>query len=113
MANDLIFGRADGGSATVVGVGTAASGAAAIVESTNFLTSETGQTAFILPAKRPVGAPITLRVGTVAALIFPPTGGKINGGTTDASISATAAKTCVMIPINDGTGLNWMSLQGA
>jgi hypothetical protein len=104
------FGRADGSHATVVGAGTAQSGAASIVEHTNYLTSETGQTAFILPANHPVGSAIVCRVGTVAALIYPPVGGKINNGSANASVSVTALKTVALFPIEGTSGLDWMAV---
>ena len=107
------FGRADGGHATVVGAGTTQATGTAIVEQTNYLTSETGQTAFVLPDKQAPGSPIVCKVGTVAALIFPPSGGKINNGSVDASFSATAAKTVLLMPIDDGTGLNWLAVLSA
>lgn len=108
------FGRADGGHATVVGVGTTQTGATPIVESTNFLTSETGQTGFILPAKWPAGTPIVCRVGTVAATIFPAVGGKINAGAADAVYSATAGKQVIFFPWADGSEVtNWFAVQGA
>jgi hypothetical protein len=105
------LGRADGTHATVVGVGTTQSGAAAIVEGTNFLTSETGQTGFILPAN--AQAPIVCKVGTVAASIFPSTGGSINGAAANAVFSATAAKTVMLVPLNDGLGINWFAVLSA
>lgn len=103
--------RADGGHATVVGAGTAQSGGTAIVEKTNLLTSETGETAFVLPANH-TGS-IFVKAGTVAALVFPPVGGAVNGGSVNASFSVTAAKTAVFAPIDDGTGLNWMAVLSA
>ena len=107
------FARADGAHATVVGVGTVVGAAAALVEGTNYLTSETGQTAFILPSKQAEGSPIVVRGGTVAALVFPPTGGIVNAGAVNASFSVTAAKTAVFFPVNDGTGLNWIAVLSA
>ena len=105
------FSRVDGAHATVVGAGTAAAGAAALVEATNFLTSETGQTAFILPAQAQSG--MVVKGGTVAALVYPSTGGAINGASVNASFSVTAAKTAIFTPLNDGTGLNWLATLSA
>lgn len=113
MATTLKFGLATGAHATVVGVGVIQAGAAAITEQTNALTSETGQTGFILPASWPAGSPIWCRVGTVAATIYPPVGGKINGAATNAVFSATAAKTVLLMPLDDGTGLNWFAVLSA
>lgn len=107
------FARADGAHATVVGVGTAQTGAAPLVEGTNYLTSETGQTAFILPALQAEGSPIVVRGGTVAALVFPPVGGAINALAANASFSVTAAKTAMFVPVADGTGLKWIAILSA
>lgn len=107
---DFKLQRADGAFATVVGVGVVVGAAAAIVEGVNKLTSETGQTAFILPAKQ--GGPIVCQGGTVAALVFPPTGGTINGGSVDASFSLTAAKVCVFYPV-PGSTINYIAHLGA
>lgn len=109
------FGLATGDThATVVGVGTAQSGAASIVAHTNYLTSETGQTAFVLPSRHPVGSPIVVRGGTVAALVFPAVGGKINALADDASFSVTAAKTAVFYPVDDNdTVTNWIAVLSA
>lgn len=107
------FARADGAHATVVGVGVAQVGAAAIVEGSNALTSETGQTGFVLPANYTAGSPIVCRVGTVAATVYPSTGGTINGAAVNAVYSATAAKTVIFMPLLDGTGLNWYAIQSA
>lgn len=103
------LGRADGAHATVVGVGVIQSTGTPIIEQTNFLTSETGLTGFILPANQAPGSPITCKVGTVAATIYPPVGGSINGAAVNAVFSATAAKTVTLMPLNDGTGLNWFA----
>ncbi len=116
MAQGFRFGRVDGGAhATVVGVGTTQTGAAPITAPTNNLTSEVGQTAFLLPDKHPAGSPIVCFVGTVAALIFPSPGGKINGGAVDASFSATAAKSVILTPLDDSDsdGTNWFATLSA
>jgi hypothetical protein len=108
------FGRADGGHATVVGEGTVIGAATPIVENTNYLTSETGETAFQLPAKHPSGSPIVVRGGTVAALVFPGTGGIINALAADASFSVTAAKTAVFYPVdNSDTVTDWIAVLSA
>jgi len=108
------LGRADGGHATVVGVGTTQSGAAAIVEATNLLTSETAQTGFILPAAHPIGSPIYVKVGTVAATVFPAVGGKIDNAAVDAVRSVAAAKSAVFMPLNDGSAVtNWLCVVSA
>lgn len=116
MAQGFRLGRVDGGAhATVVGIGTTQTGAAPITSATNNLTSETAQTAFLLPDKQPSGSTITVFVGTVAALVYPSPGGKINGGAVDASFSATAAKSAVFTPLDDADsdGTNWFATLSA
>lgn len=118
MTAGIRFARSDGGNAavpTVVGVGVAQTGAAAITEPFNFLTSETGQTGFVLPASWPQGGmPIVCKVGTVAATIYPATGGTINGAAANAVFSATAAKMVTLYPLSDGSAVtNWFAVQGA
>lgn len=44
-----------------------------------------------------------------AMVVFPPTGGTINGGSANASVALAAAKTRIFFPV-DGTGLNWFSV---
>lgn len=108
------LGRFDGGHATVVGVGTAQSGAASIVEATNLLTSETGQTGFVLPAYWPAGSPIVVKVGTVAATIYPASGGKIDNAAANAVRSVAAGKSALFMPISDGdTVTDWLCVVSA
>jgi hypothetical protein len=106
--------RADGGYAVVVGVGTAQGGAASIVEATNLLPSETAQTGFVLPAKHPIGSLIFVKVGTVAATVFPASGGKIDNAAADAVRSVAAGKSAVFVPLDDGsTVTNWLCVVSA
>ena len=108
------FARADGGHATVVGVGTAQVGAASIVESTNYLTSETGQTGFVLPASWPAGTPIVVRVGTVAATVYPALGGKIDNAADNAVRSVAATKSAMFMPLADGAAVtSWLCVVSA
>jgi len=108
------LGRADGSHATVVGVGTTQSGAASIVAGTNYLTSETGQTGFVLPASHPAGSPIYVKVGTVAATVFPASGGKIDGAADDAVRSVAAGKSAVFIALDDNDSVtNWLCVVSA
>lgn len=108
------FGRADGGYAVVVGVGIIQTGATPIIEATNLLTSETAQTGFILPAKHPIGSPIYVRVGNVAATIYPAVGGKIDNGAADAVRSVATTKAAVFMPLDDGAAVtNWLCVVSA
>lgn len=75
---------------TLVGVGTAQSGGKAIPGSvTNVLTTtDTGQTAFVLPSTAELFVPIFVRnPSATTALIFPQTSGYINAASQNASVS--------------------------
>lgn len=73
---------------TVAGVGTSQSGAAAITTTATLGTTAGGATAFVLPADAELWTGyFFVNTSATAALLFPPTGGAINGGSTNASIS--------------------------
>lgn len=73
---------------TVAGVGTAQSGAAAIHVNNILATTSAGQTAFVLPSSAELEVPYIVTNSTAtAALVFPPTGGTINAGAANASVS--------------------------
>lgn len=74
--------------ATVAGVGTSQSGAAAITKPITLGTTSGGQTAFVLPADAELLEEFEFtNTSATAALLFPPSGGAINGGSANASIS--------------------------
>ncbi len=109
MPNTVSFGRFDNADSSVTaltGVGTAQSGGTAITGAVNILTTSAGQTAFVLPSKHPVGSPVVLRNNTAtAALVFPPSGGAVNGGSVDASFSVAQNKPVVAFA--HPNGLDW------
>lgn len=104
MANAISLGRFDnGGVDAVTTVGTAQVGAAALTGAVNVLTTAAGQTAGVLPANASFGSPILVRVNTAtAALIFPPTGGSINGGAANASFSVAQNKPTAFFCLPNG-----------
>lgn len=74
--------------ATLAGVGTAQSGAAAIAKPITLGTTASGQTAFVLPSTAELLEEFEFtNTSSTTALLFPPSGGAINGGSTNASIS--------------------------
>jgi hypothetical protein len=74
--------------ATLAGIGTAQSGAAAIVAELTIGTTAGGATAFVLPSTAELAKPyIFVNSSATSALLFPPTSGAINGGSANASIS--------------------------
>jgi hypothetical protein len=86
---------------TIAGSGTAQKTDSAAATSGNLLpgqgmvnaTTSAGQTALQIPSTMPLGAEIVLNVTTAtAALLFPPSGGTINGGAANASVSIAQNK---------------------
>lgn len=79
--------------ATLAGVGTAQTGAAAIQTALTNATTAGGATAFVLPSSASLGrAFYFFNSSATTALVFPPSGGNINGGSTDASFSVAQNK---------------------
>jgi hypothetical protein len=118
MPNSISFARVDqrgtGSASTtaVTGVGTAQVGAAALTGAFNIVTTASGQTAVVLPANYPAYTPLIVRVtSATAGLVFPPTGGTINGGSANASLSVAQNKPCVLMCADDG--LSWIGVIGA
>lgn len=74
--------------ATIAGVGTAQTGAANLTVNTVLLTTAGGATAFKFPTTWQVGDEVsTYNTSATTALIYPQSGGSIDGGSTDASVS--------------------------
>lgn len=78
------------------GVGTAQTGATPITTNFTVLTAAGGATAFILPAI-PVGSGpmIVINQSGTTAAIFPPVGGNIQGGGTDAKFDVATNKSAM------------------
>lgn len=73
---------------TIAGVGTAQTGAANITVNVALLTTSGGATAFVFPTTWEILDEISVfNTSATTALVFPQSGGNINGGSTDASIS--------------------------
>ncbi len=75
---------------TIAGVGTAQTGAASITPNSNcvFGTTSGGATAFVLSTSWQVGDSLVFfNTSSTTALVYPQSGGAINGGSTDASIA--------------------------
>lgn len=107
--SSISFGRfdnADSNPVAVTGVGTAQSGSAALTGAINIVTTSVGQTAVQLPSKHPVGSPLVIRVtSATAALVFPQTGGSINGGSANASFSVAQNKP--VVAFCHPNGIDW------
>lgn len=64
----------------------------------NVLTTAASETACVLPAAAPLATPIIVHNTTATAgLVFPPSGGAIDNGSTDASTSLAQNKTAIFI----------------
>jgi len=87
-------------SATVAGSGTAQKTDSAAITASNLLalglnvvTTAGGATAVQIPSTMPVGGEMWINnTSATAALLFPPSGGTINGGSGDASFSVAQNK---------------------
>lgn len=74
--------------ATIAGVGTSQTAAANLTVNTVLLTTAGGATAFKFPTTWQVGDEVTaFNTSATTALIFPQSGGSIDGGSTDASVT--------------------------
>lgn len=92
---------------TKAGAGTTQVGATPITSNMTIATTAVGQTAFGLPAEPAGAGPIMLwNQSATAALVFPPSGGTIQGGATNASFSVAQNKPVWFVSA-DGT--NWMA----
>ena len=75
------------------GSGTAQTGATAITTNFTVLTTSGGSTAFLLPTVPAGSGPyIVSNPSATTALIYPPSGGSIQGGSADASFSVAQIK---------------------
>ncbi len=100
---------------TIAGVGTAQVGGAAIPNGVNnvLATATAGQTAFALPSTAELNVPYLFTNGSVAAtaaLIFPPSGGNINGVGANASVSVNQNLARIFIRLSD---TRWISFLAA
>ena len=91
---------------TIAGAGTAQKTDSAAITAANLLpeqgmvtaTTASSQTALQIPSTMPLGAAIVLRVSSATtALLFPPSGGAINGGSTDASVNIAQNKPTIVM----------------
>jgi len=88
-------------SQTIAGAGTAQKTDSAAITAANLLpnqgivlaTTASSQTALQIPSTMPLGSEIMLMVtSSTTGLLFPPSGGAINGGSTDASVNIAQNK---------------------
>ncbi len=103
MPAAFMFGRADDGQGTLAGATTAQATATLITHGVNLVTTDTSQTAFRLPASHAAGSPIlVVNSSSGAALVFPPSGGKVNNGSADASFSVAQNKPTLFFAHTNG-----------
>lgn len=97
--------------ATLAGVGTAQATGKAITVNQALLTTSGGATAFTFPTSWEIGDDVTVyNTSATTALIFPQSGGAIDGGSTDASVSIAqnASRTFTKV-----SATSWRSTSGA
>ena len=103
--------------ASIAGVGTTQTGAAALTNGVVLLLTPTASnTAFILNSATSTGRPLYLwnASSSQGALIYPPTGGTINGGSVNASISIPTL-TGAVVQLQNGSGVaaeTWGAIVG-
>ena len=104
MPNTIQIGRTDNDFGAVTPVGTDQTTTAVLVNGINTVTAAAGTTAVKLPTN--AAGPIVVRntaATAVALLVFPPTGGAINGGTvTTGSFSVAQNLRAVFYPHPNG-----------
>lgn len=109
------FGRADGQGGSVdavTAVGVAQSGSAPLTGMVNIVTTSAGQTACLLPTNWAQGSPLVVRVtSATTGLVFPPTGGAINGGSANASFSVAQNKPTLFFA--HPNGIDWTAVLSA
>lgn len=100
--------------ATLVGVGTAQVGGAAIRKNATWieLTTAGGQTACVLPSNADRLVPYLVQViaTSTTGLVFPPSGGKINAAAADASVNVAQFLPRIFMRL---TATQWLSLLAA
>lgn len=95
---------------TKVGTGTAQTGAVPITSSSTRLTTASGQTAAVLSATAPLNRGYLVNVTTsTTGLVFPPSGGNINGGTLNASVNVAQGQTRFFMRLNQTDWLSWIT----
>lgn len=98
----------------LTGVGTSQVGAAAIKKNATWIELATagGATACILPADAELLVPYLVQVITTSTtgLVFPPSGGKINAASADASVNVAQFLPRIFMRL---TSTQWMSLLAA
>lgn len=95
---------------TVAGVGTAQTGAASLPAQVKAVAATTtgGATAFVLSGSLGLGEPYWFHnTSATTALVYPPSGGAIDGGSTDASVSVAQNKTRIF---NRHSSTAWVSV---
>jgi hypothetical protein len=97
--------------APVAGATTAQATATPLTGTINQVTTASGQTAVLLPSTQPLGTAVHVYNSTsTAALVFPPVGGNINEGATNASFSVAQARTASFVRVS---ATKWIVQYGA
>lgn len=106
--------------ATLAGVGTAQSGAAQIATPVVLATTSSGQTAFALPSgtanpglTAAGNEVVVFCTSATTALVFPPVGGTLNGGSSSVSVAQNKGASFRVGSNPGGSNIAWYSLVGA
>lgn len=87
--------------ATLAGVGTTQALGKSITVNAALLTTSGGATAFTFPTTWEIGDEVNVwNTSATAALIYPQSGGAINGGSTDASVSIPQNQGCTFVKVS-------------
>ena len=99
--------------ATIAAAGTTQATGTAIGSDKPFvlISNNTATNGVILPPDAYIGQEITVypQLATNAPLVYPPVGGTVNSGTTNAGVATPARKAVKYVSI-DRTGLNWVTI---
>lgn len=98
---------------TIAAAGTTQATATAIGNEQPFvlISNNTAANGVVLPVAAYIGQEITVfpQLVTNAPLVYPPVGGTVNNGTTNAGVATPARKAVKYIAV-DRTGLNWVTV---
>lgn len=96
--------------ATLAGIGTTQGAAAPLLNNVTLLTTSGGATAFVASTIWGIGDSITVfNTTATTALLFPPSGGNFNGGSTNASVNVTQN---TALTILRATSTEWITSVG-
>lgn len=103
----------DGAVSTIAGAGSTGADATAITAKITIVTGADATVGAILPAgdgDTPAVYLVYSSAATNALKVYPPSGGAINAGSTDAAFSLTARKPCLFVRVSS---TQWLAVMSA